>query len=161
MTVFVCIHGLDTRCISTHQQRQPRTDAQHASSTNFSKNTTMDSLRFLNTLKTGWIARPARGFLLLLLPRRQGEGWRAAILYNDGGAGDGLGGPLAGTDDQILDSRNQTIVILTITYMFCLFYSDTHRIVQTGDGVGENRSLGRGERRGPGLAVLRQAEPGR
>ena len=46
----------------------------------------MDSLCFLNTLKTGWIARPARGFLLLLLPRRQGEGWRAAILYNDGGA---------------------------------------------------------------------------
>ena len=105
----------------------------------------MDSLRFLNTLKTGWIARPARGFLLLLLPRRQGEGWRAAILYNDDGAGD-TGGTSGWdrSDDQILDSRNQTIVILTITYMFCLFYSDTHRIVQTGDGVGENMIPGAG-----------------
>ena len=28
--------------------------------------------------------------------------------------------------------------------MFCLFYSDTHRTVQTGDGVGENMIPGAG-----------------
>ena len=47
--------------------------------------------------------------------------------------------------------------------MFCLFYSDTHRTVQTGDGVGENMIPGAG---GGGGALdwlcsgrLNQADP--
>ena len=54
-------------------------------------NTTMDSLRFLSTLKIGWAERPGPGVPGSSSAAATGEGWRGGHPYNDSRVGGGLG----------------------------------------------------------------------
>ena len=107
MTVFVCIHGLDTRCnLLINNADQER---MHNVRCPLIFNTTMDSLRFLSTLKIGWAERPGPGGSWIFFCRADGRGVEGRPSLRRQPCRGRTGGP-GGTDDRILDSRNQELL---------------------------------------------------